>query len=100
MGIYSESDAAILEKLGARLRRHRLLHNITQQDLAQRTLLSVGTVKALEAGRGKLAALVAIMRELGLLHELEAFLKPPEISPLELAEKKQPRQRARPKPKE
>ena len=97
MGIYSEADAAILETLGERLRRQRLLRNITQQDLAQRTLLSPGTIKALEAGRGKLATLVSVLRELQLLHELEAFLQPPEVSPLELAEKREPRQRARPR---
>lgn len=95
MGIYSESDPAILARLGERLRRHRLLRNITQQELARRTLLSIGTIKALEAGRGKLQTLVAVMRELELLHELETFLRPPAVSPLELADNKQPRQRAR-----
>lgn len=95
MGIYSQTDRAILETLGGRVRRQRLLRNITQQELARRTLLSVGTIKALESGRGKLAVLVAVLRELGLLDELETFIRPPEVSPLELARKKPPRQRAR-----
>jgi transcriptional regulator with XRE-family HTH domain len=91
------TDAALLEDLGRRLRRQRLLRNVTQRELADRTLLSLGTIKALEGGRGKLSTLVAVLRELGLLHELEHFVAPPAASPLELAERRRDRQRARPR---
>ena len=90
------SDSAVLGELGQRLKSQRLLRNITQQELARRTVLSLGTIKALEAGKGKLSTLVAVLRELGLLSELEHLVKPPEVSPLVLAERSKSRQRARP----
>lgn len=91
----SASDQSVLEELGSRLKRQRLLRNITQQELAERTLLSLGTIKALEAGKAKLSTLVAVLRELGLLSELEHFIEPPAASPLALAERPKSRQRAR-----
>ena len=54
---YTASDSAILEELGERLRGLRLRKNITQEALAERTLLSVGTIKSLEAGKGKMTRL-------------------------------------------
>ena len=93
----SATDLAILGELGDRLRQQRLLRNITQRQLAEQTLLSLTTIKALEAGRAKLSTLVAVLRELSLLHELDHFVEPPAVSPLALAERSQRRQRARPR---
>ena len=83
---YAVSDHAILEKLGKRIRGLRLKKNITQEALAERTLLAVGTIKALEAGKGKLSTLVSVLRELGALEQLEQILPPITISPIKLAE--------------
>lgn len=85
---YVASDSAILEALGSRIRGLRLNKNITQEALAERVLLSVGTIKSLEAGKGKLSTLVAVLRELGVLEQLDQFLPPITISPLKLAEDK------------
>lgn len=93
----SASDLAVLGELGQRLQQQRLSRNITQRQLAERTLLSLTTIKALEAGRAKLSTLVAVLRELGLLHELDHFVEPPAVSPLALAERPKRRQRARPR---
>ncbi len=97
MDFYIASDTAILRKLGDRIRMLRLRKNITQEDLAARTLLAVGTVKSLEAGKAKLSTLVAVMRELGALEQLDQLLPPVTISPIRLAEasKKPVRRRAR-----
>ena len=54
--------------------------------LAERALLSVGTIKSLEAGKGKLSSLVAVLRELGALEQLDGFIPPVTISPLQMAD--------------
>ncbi len=86
MNFYAASDNAILKELGERLRELRLRKNITQEELAERTLLSIGTIKSLEAGKGKLSTLVAVLRELGALDQLEQFIPPVTISPIKMAE--------------
>ena len=83
---YTASDRAILEELGERIRSLRLRRNITQVDLAERTLLAVGTIKSLEAGKGKLSTLLAVLRELGALDQLDQFIPPITISPLKIVE--------------
>jgi putative transcriptional regulator len=83
---YTASDSVILAALGERIRGLRLRKNITQEALAERTLLSVGTIKSLEAGKGKLSTLVAVLRELGALEQLDQFIPPITISPLRMAE--------------
>jgi len=97
MDYYIASDTAILKELGNRIRKLRLRRNITQEDLAARSLLAVGTIKSLEAGKAKLSTLVAVLRELGALDQLDQFIPPVTISPIRLAEagKKPARRRAR-----
>lgn len=85
---YTVSDSAILKELGKRLRALRLRKDITQEELGQRVLLAVGTIKSLEAGKGKLSTLVAVMRELGALEQLDQFIPPISISPLGMAKDK------------
>ena len=83
---YTASDSTILKELGERLRKLRLRKNITQETLAESTLLAVGTIKSLEAGKGKLSTLVAVLRELGALDQLDKFIPPVTISPIKMAE--------------
>lgn len=90
MNYYTMTDNAILSELGNRIRLLRLRRNITQQELAETTLLSIGTIKSLEAGKGKLATLVAVFRELGTLQDLDSFIPAISISPLEIARRKSP----------
>ena len=83
---YTASDSAILAALGKRIRELRRRKNLTQIALAERTLLAVGTIKSLEAGKAKLSTLVAVLRELGALDQLDQFIPPITISPLKMAE--------------
>ena len=83
---YSASDSVILEELGQRIRALRRRNKLTQITLAKRTLLAVGTIKSLEAGKGKLSTLVAVLRELGALEQLDRFIPPITISPLKMAD--------------
>ncbi|MGD2112959.1 MAG: helix-turn-helix transcriptional regulator [Gammaproteobacteria bacterium] len=94
MDIYSLTDKTIAKELGDRLRALRLQRNVTQKELAEATTLSLNTIKALEGGRGKLATLIAVLRELGALEQLDALIPANTISPLQLA-RLQGRQRQR-----
>lgn len=95
MDFYSLTDKAIEDELGRRLRELRLRRNLTQQTLAEATTLSLNTIKALESGRGKLASLIAVLRELQALDDLDSFIPEPGISPMQLAKRQgKPRQRA------
>lgn len=85
MDYYALTDTAIAELLGQRLRALRLRKNRTQGKLAERTALSVGTIQALESGRGKIENLIAVLRDLNALDGLDAFLPEPQESPLALA---------------
>lgn len=85
MDFYVLSDLAILEELGARLKALRLRKNITQEQLAERSLLSLNTIKSLELGKGKLSSLIIILRELEALNTLDDFIPDLKISPIQLA---------------
>ena len=85
---YGMTDNAILEELGRRFRALRLRKNITQEELARRTMIPVGRIKALEAGRGKLETVIGVLRELGALEDLNTLLPGPGISPLQVAKMK------------
>jgi transcriptional regulator with XRE-family HTH domain len=85
MDFYSMTDKGIEVEIGRRLRSLRLRRNLTQQQVAEATALSLNTIKALEAGKGKLASLIAVLRELGALDELDNLIPETTISPLQLA---------------
>jgi len=89
------TDKGVEAELGRRLRSLRLRRNLTQEQVAEAAVLSLNTIKALEAGKGKLASLIAVLRELGALEELDNLLPEISISPLQLAKQQgKVRQRA------
>jgi transcriptional regulator with XRE-family HTH domain len=95
MDFYSMTDKGIETEIGRRIRSLRLRRNLTQQDVAEAAALSLNTIKALEAGKGKLASLIAVLRELGALDELDNLIPEAPISPLQLAKQQgKVRQRA------
>jgi transcriptional regulator with XRE-family HTH domain len=85
MDFYALSDKGIEEELGRRIKALRLRKNITQKELAEATTLSLNTIKSLESGRGKLASLIAVLRELGALDQLDSFIPDTSISPMQIA---------------
>ena len=85
MDFYSMADKGIEVELGNRLKALRLRKNITQQQLAEATTLSLNALKALEKGRGKLSTLITVLRELGALQELDSLIPATTVSPLQLA---------------
>jgi transcriptional regulator with XRE-family HTH domain len=85
MNIYTLSDKAIERELGHRIRALRLRKNVTQEELAGSVTLSLNAIKSLESGRGKLSTLIAVLRELGGLDQLDSFIPETLVSPLQLA---------------
>lgn len=94
MDFYSLSDKNIAIALGQRLRDLRLRKNITQKDLSLATGLSLNAIKSMESGKFKTSTLIAVLRELGALEQLNNFVPEAPISPLQLA-KLQGKQRER-----
>ncbi len=95
MDYYSMTDQGIAGEIGDRVRSLRLRRNLTQQQVSEATALSLNVIKSLESGKAKLTSLIAVLRELGSLDELDSFVPKITVSPLQLARRKgKPRQRA------
>ncbi len=95
MDFYSMSDKGIVAELGGRVKSLRLRRNLTQQQIADATALSLNAIKALESGKAKLTTLVAVLRVLGALDGLDTLVPELTISPLQLARQQgKKRQRA------
>lgn len=80
------SDKAILAELGERVHRERLNRNTTQVELSRQAGVARAVVQHLESGHGcSLEGLIRILRALGLLDQIDAFLPDPGPSPVQLA---------------
>jgi transcriptional regulator with XRE-family HTH domain len=80
----------ICQELGHRLKTQRLAKNIKQQELADRSGISVGTVKNLESkGQASLESWIRVIMALDLIADLEPLfsLKFHSISEMEKLEK-------------
>ncbi len=75
----------VLAEIGQRLQRYRLQQNRTVADLAADAGISQRTASRAEAGENPtLATVVRILRALGRLDALDAFLPPALVSPIQL----------------
>ena len=99
--VYMLSDAAILSRIGNRLRATRLRQNITQQSLAEAAEVSLSSLKKIEKGEiGSFDSFIRVLRTLGKLDVLQPLVEEKPISPndyyelVHSAENKSPRQRA------
>lgn len=101
MDYYTMSNNAVAAELGNRLERLRLQYNLTQQALAAEIGITPKSYRQLVAGGGKLENMIAALRALNALEQLDSFLPEPTPSPLEqlkLQGKKRQRARQRPYP--
>ena len=85
MNTHALTDKRIGKELGNRIKALRLRKNITQQALADTTMLSLNTIKSLEDGKGKLSTLIAVLRGLDALDHFNNFIPDVSISPLQLS---------------
>jgi len=88
------TNAAIAAELGGRIERLRLDRNMTQADLADDIGITTKSYRQLVAGGGKLENIIAALRALNCLEQLDNFLPSAPPSPLELL-KLQGKQRQR-----
>lgn len=90
------TDHEITREIGRRLRAYRLRQNLGVVDVAARAGLNRNTVLNAEAGANPgLETVVGILRALGSLDAIDAFLPAPGLSPLQLMKRAgKPRQRA------
>lgn len=81
-------------EIGRQVRTLRNRSGDTQAELAQRAGVSVGTIRNLESGVGStLSTLIEVVRALGRTEWLETLAPPVSVSPLELLEASNRRQR-------
>ena len=99
------TDAAILDKMGNRLKSIRLKQNITQQSLAEAAGVSLSSLKKIEKGEIRsFDSLLRVLRTLGKLEVLQPLVDEKQMSPSEYYEivhsagSKRQRQRAGSKP--
>jgi transcriptional regulator with XRE-family HTH domain len=96
MNFQAMTNAAIAAELGNRLEHLRLERNMTQQALADEIGITTKSYRQLVAGGGKLENMIAALRALNALEQLEHFLPASPPSPLEqLKLRGKQRQRAR-----
>jgi len=93
------SNKAIVQEIGKRIKTYRIDKRYTQQDLAIRAGVSLFTLAKIEQGKPvSIIMLLAVLRVLRLLDNLEMLLPDIGISPIKMLELqgKKP-QRIRPK---
>ena len=82
--IYMLSDAAILSRIGEKLKTIRLKQNITQQSLSEAADVSLSSIKKIEKGEiGSFDSLLRVMRILGRLEVLQPLVEEEQLSPNE-----------------
>lgn len=94
------SDVAIIAEIGKRIKGNRLRKNLTQTDLATRAGVNALTIAKVEQGRPmSFLSLIAIMRALRLLGNLELLVPEAQISPIEMLKLKGETRKRASKPK-
>ena len=89
MNIEAMSDNAVLKEVGRRVQIQRLNLNLAQADVARKAGVSRRALQNLESGRVcTLALLIRVLRVMGKLAQLDAFLPEPGLSPIQLAKLK------------
>ncbi|MEP6590420.1 MAG: helix-turn-helix transcriptional regulator [Gemmatimonadota bacterium] len=83
----SMTDGEVVREIGERLQRYRLQQNRTLEEVARVAGVSYRTARRAEAGenRPSLVTVVQLLRALGRLEALDAFLPAPTISPIQMA---------------
>lgn len=88
------SSHALAVELGERLKQARLNRDLTQAEVAELAGVARKTVVNAEKGKAQLNVFIAILMALDLTQQLDLFLPPTPLSPLQLA-KLQGKQRQR-----
>ncbi len=87
--VYNHSDKELIRLWGEKLKTLRVEANLSQTELAKKTGMSRSSIAEIEKGRNfSIGSLLAILRALNLLNQMEFFLKKEEyqLSPMEIYE--------------
>lgn len=85
MDWYGMTDIAIVAEIGKRLKDTRVKKRFTQAEVAERAGVSIFTISQIETGKNtSLASLIAVMRVLKLLENIETLIPEQVISPVSL----------------
>ena len=85
--VYMLSDVQLCKRIGDKLKATRLKRNITQQSLAEASLVSLSSLKKIEAGEiGTFDTLLRVLRTLGMLDCIYPLLEEEQLSPNEYYE--------------
>ena len=67
------------------LKELRQKHNLTQEELAERSSVAVSTIRRIEAGHPvSIQLFISILRTLGMLENLDLLIPETRVSPLQL----------------
>ena len=86
MDLSSMTNEAIIKILGERIQQKRLNKNLSQEDLSKKAGVSRRVIYQMESGHPTtLMTLISVLRGLNALGEIESFLPPSKLSPIQLA---------------
>lgn len=85
----SLTDVALLAEIGRRIARSRIMHGMTQSELAARSGISRFAISRLENGAGgvRIENFFSVLRQLDVLSRMETVLEPLDLSPIQEAER-------------
>lgn len=79
------SDPAIMREIGRRIRDYRIRMEMTQQELAEKSGVSMGTVVRVESGKTiSLLLMISLLRTMGLLENIEVLMPEIRVSPMQM----------------
>lgn len=85
--IYMMSDAVICKKIAANIKRVRLKQNMSQLELADKSGVSISSIKRIEDGVLKnFESIIRILRTLGMLDLFIPLIEEEQLSPNEYYE--------------
>lgn len=96
--IYASSNADLIRGLGLRFKTYRIQCRLTQSEVAERTGVSVPTIRGFENGRAvnvSLQVLLSLMRAVGQLEQIEKLLPELPANPKDVFFKKAAPKRVR-----
>ncbi|WP_445947196.1 helix-turn-helix domain-containing protein [Shewanella sp.] len=101
MELDRKSNTAILEVIGKRFLQARLNEGLEQLELADKAGVNVSTVQSLESGKRSVGMIkvLAVMRALGKLHEIDNFMPEPPIKSASLLTARNQKRKRVSKPK-
>lgn len=97
-GIEAKSNSEIISELGGRFREYRLFSNLTQKEVAEKSGVSIFTISQFENGEARnigFGTILALLRSIGFLQEVEKVLPPLPLLPNQMKRSNEKRERVR-----